>query len=385
MKISQMVKRENFYLINERTLEKYFLQYINRNFTISTKKATKHSDLYVFPNLNAIISKRTSPEIKNYLFTEYSVKGSIIRRMMVKLYLILCFKFPVLFSQFGINIDGSVDSLNFNDILVYPCNRKIRIFNFKTNTVDVIVKDGFSNESILNEIKVRSTVNEDFILPIINSTDNLYREKIIDGTPLARITSEKDYKRYLENTLECMRMLESSTRQDVHIVLYVNRLQKEIKSKLENNKLKSKIPTDVVDNVLKKLLENCLEYDGVISISLSHGDLQHGNVWIENNTEKIYIIDWESAKYRSVWYDRFLLMNGARMDDNIFHLMQESNINDFYKFDDIHQISSRKSLASLIALEDIDYRINETIDLPKDYGISELKTYFNSLLMFIGK
>ena len=69
-----MLKRESFFEINEKTLRKYY------------KDSTGGRRLYVYPSLNAIVTARPSAAVRKYLYTEYRVSGSFLKRVLVRLY-----------------------------------------------------------------------------------------------------------------------------------------------------------------------------------------------------------------------------------------------------------------------------------------------------------
>ena len=78
--------------------------------------------------------------------------------------------------------------------------------------------------------------------------------------------------------------------------------------------------------------------------------MQPGNIWIENITDKVFIIDWETAKLRSVWYDEFLLYEGLRMPWGLKKLFEL-------------EPSLRKYV---VILEELLYRLEDACCLPND-------------------
>ena len=99
-----------------------------------------------------------------------------------------------------------------------------------------------------------------------------------------------------------------------------------------------------------------------IPVGLSHGDLQAGNIWVENETDKLYIIDWESWKNRSTWYDRALLYEGLRRTDGL----EKYSV-------------CRDLIHTTVLMEDIIFRMTELTTLPLDYGCAEFTAYINTL------
>lgn len=342
MKISYMLKREAFYSINKKTLEDFF------------GKSDAKTELCVYPHLNAIITKRPSKAVKKYIYTEYSVNGSVIKRTLAWLYTRACLNtFGILASRI-ITFPAQVGS----DVLIYPCNRKFRIFNFREGIVSVITKWGFSQRSLHNETSFRTKcAPADFILPIDQYSDNQYTEHIIDGIPLARIPDN-----YLlrKSALELWQTYSKETRQSVDSFEYEKQLElciENYKSRVEQEK--PLVDLKMLDSVAKYYLRVIGDSQETIELIQSHGDLQPGNIWIENITGKIYIIDWESVETRSIWYDRAVLFENIRNRDGIKKIASQSGL-----------------ISAVVTMEELIYRMNELCELPNEYGTED----FNELI-----
>ena len=74
MKISYMLEREDFYKINQETLNYFYTDDLHE------------SILYIYPQLNAIVTKKPSKEVKRYLYVEYNVKSSFLKKVLVACY-----------------------------------------------------------------------------------------------------------------------------------------------------------------------------------------------------------------------------------------------------------------------------------------------------------
>lgn len=384
MKISTMLNREDFYLINQRTLQGFFSNLNKNDCKVVTNSSIKGADLYVFKHLNAIFTRKASSEVKKYIETEYRIKGNPIKRLIIRLYISVCFALPELFADKSIIIENN--HIDLKSILVYPCNRKIRIFNFEKNIVEVVVKSGFTNEALLNEIMFRTEFNEEFILPILRYNDNQYTEAIINGIPLARITNSKRYEKSKMKVIDCLKILLEKTKKDKNLNEYLDSLQKEIYEKIiKFDTAGEKIYRENLFPIITHLTHNCSGYKGTIPIVLSHGDLQHGNIWVENETDRIFIIDWESAAYRSIWYDLFMLFSGARCKENILQLHTNPSKDYFALFESLYEPIDYHCIASIVILEDIAYKIGEALQLPNNLGLSDLQEYLSLVLKTIEK
>ena len=61
-----------------------------------------------------------------------------------------------------------------------------------------------------------------------------------------------------------------------------------------------------------------------VSIAMTHGDLQTGNIYIDEENDKAYIIDWETVKKRSIWYDAATVMCSTRRKDKFSYMINHA-------------------------------------------------------------
>ena len=341
MKISYMLKREDFYTINEKTLQAFF------------GGNGEEKKLFIYPHLNAIVKRFPSKQVREYIYTEYAVNGSLVKKLLVWLYTRLCLNSFGLLADRTITLPAKIG----NSVLIYPCNRKFRIFDFAEQTVSVITKWGFSQNSLHNEIRFRTQCPPaDFILPIDKHTDNTYTEHIIEGIPLARIPDNDNLK---DIALALWQEYAKESRKAVGAAEYAGTLRARIaafKDKIKEAKPMANL--ERLDTVSAFYLDIIERAEDTVELIQSHGDLQPGNIWLENSTGRIFIIDWESVETRSIWYDPACLHGGIRIQENL------------------NQIATQRDMRSaVITVEEIIYRLNELCELPYDYGTDD----FNAL------
>lgn len=340
MKISYMLKREDFYNINEKTLQKYFV------------KNEGKTSLYIYSHLNAIVTISPAKEVKDYLLCEFSVRSNVIKRLLVATYVKLCLCSRGLLASKKICVDAIVK----NNVLIYPCNRKYRIFDFDMRVVDVVIKDGFCNDNLLHEIEFRNRKNLPAFVPnMVSVVEEGYREAIIDGKPLARI--EEKYEIYRDDAYKQFLAFALEKGRAVNAKEYARQLANTI-GKLAIKKVERK---ELLSKVVMKLRDFVKEQEE-IALCFSHGDLQPGNIWVENGSGKIYIIDWESWGERSVWYDKSTLYYELRMGVEKY-LQKEININE----------------KIVVLLEDLVFQLNELNNLPLDFGKEQFDVYLDKL------
>lgn len=345
MKISQMIEREDFYTINTQTLENYF-----------GSAGVKTTKLYIYPKLNAIVTAKPSKQVVNYLLCEYSVRGSSAKRLLTQLYVWGC-----MHSHGGLAAKTCVVNAPENsEMLIYPCNKKYRIFDFGKQIVDVVAKSGFDNSDLLHEKEFRCRENlPDFVPGLVSSNENGYRETIINGCPLARISD--GFEKYRDEAYQMLVQYGQPQQRKVNPNDYVSKLISEIRM-LAEKKVGNGTQLDAVAEKLAALALNGDE----VTLTFSHGDLQPGNIWVENGTGRIYIIDWESWAERSIGYDYAALFQGLR--GNIHSFLSE-------------EIHAQKR--AVVLLEDLVFRLHEINSLPKDFGAVQFDRFVGDLAQWL--
>lgn len=346
MKITYMLRREDFYAINERTLKKYY------------KQASKETWLYIYPELNAIVVARPSKAVRKYLYTEFKVNGSPLKRILVRLYA------GVMLNSFGLLASKRIKMVTDADAdtLIYPCNRKYRIFNFANKQVGVVAKDGFPVGGLENEIAFRTRNVADFIPGLIEHDGNGYVERIIDGCPVARMGEET--RALCNRAFEIWSSYIAPHTEHVSAENWAAEQERQAKELLDRaNTVGKVVDTAAVNALLRELLAVLRSSEESVPVSLSHGDLQPGNIWLENGTNQLYIIDWESCTRRSLWYDKALLCEELRKNDGLRRYAAKRDL--------IH---------ATVLLEDVVFRLVELCELPCDYGCKEFDAYVKVLL-----
>ena len=343
-----MLKREDFYEINRKTLEQFCL------------KNSKDVDLYVYPELNAIVRKKISKAVKKYIYTEFKVSGSFIRRCLVFFYTRILLNTNGCFAAKKLTLPIAMDS----NSLIYPCNKKYRIFDFNKNVVRVVPKVGFSTEELEREIAFRTTYKATFIPSLIEWTEEEYTERIIDGYPVARAGKRTSILK--QRAWDVWQDFIKDTKEILKMSMYVKQLLTQIQQLLEDLRGREKtIEENDLNKLINKLSSPLLDSEETLVLALSHGDLQEGNIWIERKTEQIYIIDWESYGRRSIGYDEAVLFKNIRTEKGIKEYCTEVDLN--------HNI---------VLLEEIIFRLQELKRLPENYNTANFNEH---VLMMLGR
>ena len=366
MKISEMLEREDFYTILEQTLDN------NRNIihatsdNISVTNINAKSSLFVNAQLNAIMSAHPSKVVVDYLKTEYNVSGNLLRRMMVKGYLLAATFLVKRFSHKGIEVKFE-EGVNKDNILIYPCNKKIRLFDFGSGVVYTMLKHDFPPLYIDRETEFRLTNHALFIPEILNSGNGFYSEKIIDGIPLARINDASFVDECKKKAFDLVISI-TTTENRVTASDYIQTLKQTCLSQLGGKKDFQDFET--VANIFDTLLS--VESYEEFSLVVSHGDFQPGNIWWDKVNKKIVIIDWETVKLRSRFYDHAALYYNLRRAGTeqqvINKIKKSSHITSFMP------MCSPTTVAKIVMAEELAYQTEELISFPDTIGMKEFKS-----------
>lgn len=365
MKISEMLAREDFYTILKQTLDNNRCIFQATDDAITITNAAANSSLFVNAQLNAIMSAHPSKVVVDYLKTEYNVSGSLLRRMMVKGYLFVATTLVKKFSQKGINIKFN-DGVDVDKILIYPCNKKIRLFDFGSGIVYTMLKHDFPSLYIDRETEFRLTNHASFIPEILDSGNGCYSEKIIDGMPLARINDADFVSNCKDQACNMIASLTTSDNQ-VNTADYIQTLKETCLSQLKQKKAFKY--SSILANLFDTLL--AVHPDEKLSLVVSHGDFQPGNIWWDNENKQIVIIDWETVKLRSRFYDHAALYYNLRRAGTEQQVIDKIKASSYLA--SFMPMCSPETAAKIVMAEELAYQTEELISFPNDIGIKEYK------------
>ena len=117
-----------------------------------------------------------------------------------------------------------------------------------------------------------------------------------------------------------------------------------------------------------------------IKLTLSHGDLQKGNLLLESENRKLWILDWETWEIRSEYYDKMLfyynLRNSSKIVKNLRALLADKERSISLR---IKKNEHLKSIIRVFLLEDIVWQLEETKVMPDAIFSRGLRAYIDSV------
>lgn len=384
MDLTSMIKRENFFEIFFPTVERYFKEVYGEDVKLSfAYKGEKKANLFIYPRLSAAASRNVSKKARSFFYSEWNVRGSFIKRLAAKLYVYIMTHSRGLFAQYRFHLEP--EKMLSKDLVIAPNNRSIRIFDYKSGLVGCIIKQGFTKKYFENQLKFRLQHKYSFVPPLTDYGDNWFREPIMYGHPLARVTDEEQYNKSIEQARTDVAIIAKDTLKYRGCDEYVKELLATLyKGLAEARDIKRIKWADNLENVIHRLACNLKDCTFNIPVVLSHGDLQTGNIWVDT-IGKTWVYDWETVGYRSIWYDTATLLLSLRREGGIERLWQSLNCrevsekvlaNDSCKN---YSDTELRQIVSIVVLEDIAFYLEDMLELPRDFGRDIFDSYVKKL------
>ena len=367
MTIQEMLEREDIYTILSETLEEYFRTVCDKEVSVRVDKSLFKNRYVIYPRLGIVSSRFPSWKVAKDIYTQFNVQGNLKRKLFAWGYITLCFLTGGLMASRSLYVSDK--KWCKRDRYILPCNRKIRIFDYEKGYVDAILKVGFNDTYFQNELKYRAKPEFGFIPPFMEYGNRWYREAILSGRALVRI-SEPAYSEAVENTKKEINKLYEKTLHYEDIVSYSNRLVDSIQKKLPILVNKKGMSVDYLHNVLDRCQKYVNGSDIQVPLVTSHGDLQTGNIMVGENG-KVTIYDWETAGERSIWFDMGKLLLYSQRKDGYAHMIDNRDNEDvsskLLSLDDNKYPMT--NVISVLVLEEMEFFVDEICDLSETMGV----------------
>ena len=317
MRLDLLLKREDFAKTFEISFARYLFEVFNISATVNWRNNTKDSNfLLVNHKLNVIYSKNIDRAKLKLIVSEYEYNPNLVRRFLQKIYIKLSIStyFEHLFAKTIVNVSPWIES--FDEVCIVPGNQSIRIINLETLTARVILKEGFSSQSIRNEIYLRQKYKFLPIPKLLNvDTQSLWFEELqVSALPFNRIDNQTIKDKILIDVKRNLLKLYSETTIKIDIKNYVKSLYETCDNLITKlPEIYTKFDKKEIRDIFILLNETVKNFpDRTIDLVQSHGDLQLGNILVGDNNSELYLIDWEYTEKRSIFYDSLVLATDCR-------------------------------------------------------------------------
>ena len=357
--------REKVDEIIQTTLSQYYKT------TVCVSNKYRKGCFILNPKLSISIHDSATRRIKKLVQKRFAIHGSFLKSIAMKLFIMFGF------SRMGFwgckYLEFERLPSNPESLLIMPGNMKIKVFDYHSNSVFNILKDGFSDVSIGIEREIRTGKDlKPYILPMKVIDDNNYSEELLSGCSIDRL-DRRVFPNVEEEVKIIIRDIQLHNREMRDGEAYFQYLIDEIQ-----NRLKRINCDDYLKESIIGFAERLHPFVGkAVIVSDSHGDLQNGNVFIANNN-RIYIIDWETFGKRSIGYDLLTYYYKFRYRTNylqrIEFFLKDENwklVSESFGLDGI----DKTKVLAVYFLEDLIWVINECECTPEKKESGSLEKY----------
>lgn len=381
MDLASMLEREDFFPSFFFTVQKYYKEAMNTEISFSFASTKKECNMVIKPRLSAVSSIHMSRKAREFYYSEWNIRNSILKYLIVKAYVFFMTRTGRHLSQFQFEMIPKVD--NFNDIVIAPNNRSIRFFDYRENTVGCMIKEGFTDKFFRNQIEFRKHNHYEFMLPLTKYGEDWFQEPIMHGHPLARVRKEKIYRSAITEAINDIMILAGDSLEYKDCSEYVNQLKGKLMNMLGTAILKKDIKLALEsEKIIEYAAQEALIFEKPIPLVMSHGDFQTGNIWVDK-AEKVWIYDWETVAKRSIWYDTSVLQYSLRraygwkdfMELSAFSFPQmDAYVDGAYSSDEI------RGIKGIVMLEDLCFYLEDMLELPEKWGSELFDAFINRLI-----
>ena len=368
MRLDLLMERELFDDIFIDTISKYLRIQHKWDGTIEWNKinlfcSAKHKFL-VNDKLNVIYNNNLKRDKLTELTAEFCYNANFVKNILQKIYVQFATikVFDKFLSKYTVSLTNCQDE--FSKWVFIPGNHSIRIIDLQKNRCVVIMKDGFNEKFLKNEINTRKDYP---YLPIpklitYNINNFYYEEERIVGLPYNRVADQETRNKSLKRILKLFLKLYKET----HLVKeknnYINMLRKDFDHAIDNlppvykSEDKQKIIM-LFEEISKSITAK------EINLAKTHGDFQPANIIIDSNqNNRSYVIDWEYSKQRCFLYDVLVFEVQARKTIGLAERIKMLDMDKFkwiYQSLDIPYLDLKDEMIKVFLLEDLCLRIEE--------------------------
>tara|TARA_B110000046_G_scaffold62680_1_gene70193 strand:- start:2070 stop:3170 length:1101 start_codon:yes stop_codon:yes gene_type:complete len=272
---------------------------------------THQKQYFIVPKLNLILRSNLDVYLFLDVTKEYRSNKRFLTRVAALLYIftiagILKLRLGRFFLK-DISLEGS----DFYPIIIGGNNR-LRFVDSSNSNALLIAKNSNSLLFTRNALRAYCQANFsdlDLIPQIIPINDRVYLEKQIDGLAINRIALTDAQNESVNNSLDSFFARQQDLSRDISVSTFL-RYKKSILQNFSSGAKSRHISK--LYKLFNSVSDKIEQYFGIteVPVSHSHGDLNRGNVFLDQ--DRVSIIDWEYFMYRYAKYDAILYKHDLR-------------------------------------------------------------------------
>ena len=263
------------------------------------------------------------------------------------------------------------------DLVIIPGNQRVRLLDFGRRVSRVLLKEGFSPRSLATEISVREDGAGPYP-PILerDPAGHWIVEPLLRGFTLPRCPPWRSRAGYERRAVAQLDAYHEAHRLEASTGEYLDEVRAAIATEAAAIATMEGAPTGI-DARVEALAARSLARHRV-ELARGHGDFQAGNVFVEPDTDRVWLIDWETSAVRQRAYDHLTYGLGARfpvgLGERARSFVDGAGLGPAGSSAvDVADRAGRAATAALFLLEDLRWRLEQAtsgryLRLPSSVG-----------------
>lgn len=325
MKIALLLEREPFAEILEETLSRHLSAVSGRAQEVSWRGGLpKTSDLVARKKglwlcngqINAVFSARAESRIFETPWREYLGGHSFSRWVAHAGYLAVATAPLTRWHLASHHLWIRPDLDHPRSTLILGGNSRIRLIDFQHGLVTTVLKSRFDSAFLSRELEFRKSRDDVLALPIVEVLEEgqAFVEPLVHGSNADRLFDKRRASEALLAALESCIEMSGSTRKIAAVEGWVETSLESCQLAAQKAGFESTgLVRDALDLAVQlgeRIVSSASILGGEVQVGLSHGDLQPGNVLVDE--DKNWLIDWERVDKRVLGYDGLTLALNSR-------------------------------------------------------------------------
>lgn len=302
-------------------------QHLNKRKSSSRETRGQLSNYAWYPPLS-VMFKTNDPRPCHILRSHYRGIGTTKAKFQVAYFSILKMGFM---RKFLVPVHVLIDSENgdrekiidrLGGMVFGGLGSKVKIFKFDEGRVLSLLKEGYDERFLLNEITVRKDFEDVLPLPKLLATDRkagLFEEEYIPTT-LARELNEQTWPLLCDLFDKLLLYYKKNDVVSTSTYEYQSILLDKID---DNSQLLSQATRQDLTKTLSILSEDSAnDLQNETLLVRGHGDFWLGNILFDEDGQRLLIIDWERSDQYSLMYDLFTFFAIYSTEQGNFKLLK---------------------------------------------------------------
>lgn len=366
MRLSEMRAREDLDAIVRATLARDFSEQLGRPVAVTAKGPGQR--WLVQPLLSAFYTPQISGVARRHLRDDFRW-SPVPARVLPQLAL-----GTALASAAGLRLTGRTGFFvnppvpHAASLLIMPGNRRVRLFDFDRRVCRVLLKDGFPARVMETEVAVRGRGTEGPFPPITQVAPDLswFEEPLVAGRVLPRLPPWTATEPLKARALAALADFTRPSRRAVPAAAHLEPLLARVA--LAAAEVTARYGAAAAFGAsFAPALAALAATPGELTVAMTHGDFQPGNILVPRGRDAVLILDWEHSGTRLAAYDALVLGLRSRAAHGL-----SARVLDFVTGatpcaglgPEAADLAWRRATAAGFLLEDLCFYLEESVEVP---------------------